>query len=274
MLKSLHSHWREYLIEAWALGTFMVSASFFVILLEHPATGLKEVITSPFTRRFLVGSAMGITAVLLIYSPWGKRSGAHMNPAVTLTFLALDRIDRYDAVWYILAQFVGGFLGVAIFKWFFFGFISDPAVNYVATVPGAAGVWPALALETLLSFTIFLTVLLSSNHAELAPYTGYMVGVLLTLFITFEAPYSGMSINPARTVASALPSSIWTGWWLYFAGPLAGMLLAGALYRRIYRLRHGGNCLTMKCHLSGDRHGCSTYEVLGPRNLLVEAGKL
>ena len=268
MLKALQKNWQVYLIEAWALGMFMVSAAVFVILIEHPAFPVRESIPSPLIRRFLVGLAMGVTAVLLIYSSWGKKSGAHMNPAVTLTFLQLDRIHLADAIWYILAQFVGGTFAIYLFKWFMMDYIADIRVNYVVTVPGTEGQVLAFLLETLLSFLLFAMVLFNSNDERLAPYTGYFVGVLLTLFIAFEAPYSGMSINPARTVASALPAGIWTGWWLYFIGPIIGMQIAGYFYRLWYRKTHDDNCLTMKCHMSGEKHDSPTYEVLGPKELI------
>lgn len=251
MITALRLHWREYLIEAWALGMFMASAAFFTILLEHPRFGAPGIITTPMTRRFLNGVAMGLTALAIIYSPWGKRSGAHMNPAVTLTFLTLDKIGRMDAIWYIIAQFAGGVLMIAIFKVFFHSYISDPAINYVTTLPSMGRVSLALGLEMLLSFALFLTVLISSNNKRWAPYTGFLVAGWLILFITFEAPYSGMSINPARTVASAFPANLWTGWWLYFIGPIAGMMLAGLVYRQLYRWQHGGSCVTMRCHMSG-----------------------
>ncbi|NJO02036.1 MAG: hypothetical protein HC880_10385 [Bacteroidia bacterium] len=105
-----------------------------------------------------------------------------MNPAVTLSFLQLDRIRWQDAIWYILAQFAGGALAIFVFKWFFGPYISDISVNDVVTVPGTAGSGLALLLERLLSFSMFLMVLWSSNHLRLAPYTGYLVGVLLSVF--------------------------------------------------------------------------------------------
>jgi aquaporin Z len=268
MLAALQRNWRIYLIEAWALGMFMVSAALFVILIEHHGLPVRDAVESPLVRRFLVGLAMGLTAVLLIYSAWGKRSGAHMNPAVTLTFLQLDRIHPHDAAWYMAAQFAGGTLGVYAFKWLTFDYIADPAVNYAVTIPGMDGIWVALMLEALLSFLLFAVVLLGSNSPKWSPYTGYFVGLLLVVFITFESPFSGMSINPARTVASALPANVWTGWWVYFFGPVLGMNTAGYFYRRWYRKTHNGNCLTMKCHLSGEKHDNETYQVLGPKDLL------
>lgn len=268
MWQTLQKNWRIYLIEAWALGMFMVSAALFTILIENPNLPVRNAIESPLIRRLLIGIAMGITAVLLIYSRWGKRSGAHMNPAVTLTFLQLDRIRPNDAAWYIIAQFIGGTLGVLLFKWLTYDYIADPAVNYAVTVPGMEGIWVALLLEISLSFTLFVTVLFSSNSSKWSSYTGYLVGLLLVFYITFEAPFSGMSINPARTVASALPANVWTGWWLYFVGPIFGMNLAGYFYRRWYRKTHHDNCLTMKCHMSGEHHASPTYDVFGPKDLL------
>jgi aquaporin Z len=267
-LKAFQLHWRIYLIESWSLGMFMVSASFFVILIEHPDSPIRQGIPDATLRRILVGLAMGITAVLLIYSKWGKRSGAHMNPAVTLTFLTQNRICKEDAFWYIIFQFIGAILGVEIYQLFLYKYISDPGVNYVVTIPGPMGIWVALVMEFLLSFIIILTVLLSSNSKKMAPYTGYFVGILLILYITFEAPLSGMSINPARTLGSALVANEWQGLWLYFVGPIAGMLVGGYVYRYWYYRKNNGDCSSMKFHLSGNNHNCPTYEVLEPEELV------
>ena len=267
MIGALKKNWPVYLIEAWALGTFMVSACFFTILLEHPGSPVHQAMPSAFERRFFMGLAMGITAVLLIYSPWGKRSGAHMNPAVTLANLQMERISPVNAAWYIVAQFTGGAIGVYLFKWIVPQLIRETGVNYAVTIPGMEGLSLAFAAEFVMSFVLLWLVLLCSN-SRFAGLTGWLAGFLLVVYITFEAPYSGMSINPARTVASALPANIWTGWWVYFLAPVAGMVLAGFIYRKSYRIAHGGNCLTMKCHLSGNKHNCTTYEILGPSDLL------
>jgi aquaporin Z len=267
MITALKKNWSIYLIEAWALGMFMISACFFTIVLEHPGSPVHQMIPSAFERRFWMGLAMGLTAVLLIYSPWGKRSGAHMNPAVTLANLQMERISPANAAWYIAAQFAGGALGVFLFKWSVPQLIRETGVNYAVTVPGMQGLSVAFAAEFFISFLMLLLVLVCSN-SRFAGLTGWVAGALLVVYITFEAPYSGMSINPARTVASALPANLWTGWWVYFLAPAGGMLLAGFLYRKSYRKMHGGNCLSMKCHLSGNKHNCETYEVLGPVDLL------
>ncbi|CCH53679.1 major intrinsic protein [Fibrisoma limi BUZ 3] len=274
MAPTLSKKWPVYLIEAWALGTFMLMASFVVILVEHPALPVRDAIPSAWLRRALIGLGMGLTAVSLIYSRWGKLSGAHLNPAVTIAQWRLNRITTTDAAAYIVAQFAGGSLAIGLLHWLIPYFMAHPTVNYVATVPGKAGVWVALVLEFGMAFWMLTMVLALSNSRRLAPYTGYFVGALVAFYITVEAPYSGMSINPARTVSSAVSAGVWTAVWIYFVGPIAGMSLAGWLYRKQYRRRYG-ECRSMAMHLSGQRNGCRTYEVLwwaedGPGETLFE----
>jgi aquaporin Z len=235
-------HWPEYLIEAWALGTFMISAGVFTVLVEHPDFGVPAVIESAVLRRALVGIAMGATAVALIYSPWGRRSGAHMNPAVTLTFWWLGKVRGSDALAYVAAQFAGGSLGVlAVFAALGERFAAPP-VSFVATLP-ARGTAVAFALEALISCGLMLTVLSLSSSRRLAPYTGLAAGVLVAAYIAFEAPYSGMSMNPARSFASAVPAGMFADLWIYFLAPPLGMALAAALHGAIAaRGSAGGAC--------------------------------
>jgi aquaporin Z len=157
-----------------------------------------------------MGIAMGTTAILLIYSPWGKQSGAHMNPAVTLSFFRLGKVRPVDAVFYVLAQFLGGLAGVAVVQTLFGEYFLKPPVNAIATLPGHEGVVIAFIAEAGISFLLMMTVLVTSNTSSLSRYTGIFAGLLLILFITFESPLSGMSINPARSFGSAAIADIWT----------------------------------------------------------------
>jgi aquaporin Z len=268
MWRSLQKNWQTYLIEAGALGTFMISASFFSDLWLNQSLPFSGLISYPILKRFMIGLAIGSTAVLIIYSKWGKKSGAHLNPAATLTHLQLHRIHPYDAFWYILAQFTGGALGIFIFSCLDYNFMSSPDIQFIATMPKKNGIVVAFLLEFLMSFVLFLTVLILNNRQRFAPYTGFFVGAIITLYITFEAPYSGMSMNPARTFASALAANNWTAWYIYFTAPVLGMNLAGYLYRKWYRRTHNNNCLTMNCHQSGQQGNNKIYEVLGPKWML------
>jgi aquaporin Z len=244
-------HWREYLIEAAGLGIFMLSAAAMATLIEHPASPLRRALPDPFLRRVLMGLAMGLTAASLIYSPWGRRSGAHYNPAVTLTFLRLGKVSRRDAAFYVAAQFAGGVLGIAAAAGVLRPWIADASVNFVATLPGVSGSGVAFAAELGMSFLLMVTVLTVSNHGRLANFTGLAAACLIATFITFEAPLSGMSMNPARTFGPSVVGGMAGGLWLYFVAPPAGMLLAAEVYLRVKgrlavrcaKLQHASPCM-------------------------------
>jgi len=227
---ALRRHWPEYLMEGAELGLFMISAVLFSALLEHPASPVRAFISDPFLRRALMGLVMGATAVALIYSPWGKRSGAHFNPSVTLTFFRLGKIGPADTLFYVSSQFVGGLLGVLLAGGILGTVARDRAVNYAATLPGPGGAGAAFFWETLISFVLMLVLLVVSNSRRLARLTGMFAGILVAAYITFEAPISGMSMNPARSFASAVPARVFTDLWIYFTAPSLGMLLAAQTF--------------------------------------------
>jgi aquaporin Z len=229
-LASLRNHWPEYVMETGLLGAFMVSACVFGALYEFPQSPVHQAITSAFLRRVLMGVSMGLTAIAIIYSRWGKQSGAHINPSVTITFLRLGKIKLWDAVFYIAAQFTGAALGVFLVAQFLGRQVSDPAVRYVVTTPGPRGPWVALLAEFVIAAGMMSAVLYFSNHHRLAGYTGLFAGLLVATYITIEAPFSGMSMNPARTFGSALPSGIWEGFWVYLIASPMGMLAASEFY--------------------------------------------
>ncbi len=222
--------WAEYLIEAWALGMFMLSASVVTTELESAGAPLGQAIGNSRLRLALIGLAMGATAVGLIYSPWGKRSGAHMNPAVTLAFLTLGRMSYVEALFYVLAQFAGGLLGVLGSWWLLGSRFALPPVSFIATVPGSAGTGVAFIAELAISLVLMLAILEVSNHRRWSQYSGLVAGLLIACYVTFESPLSGMSMNPARTLASALPGRIWGGLWIYFTAPCLGMWMAARIF--------------------------------------------
>jgi len=228
----VREHWPEYLMEAAGLGLFMLSAAVVTALLEYPHSPLYQQLPDPTVRRALIGVAMGLTAIGIIYSPWGKRSGAHLNPAVTVTFFRLGKIQGLDAFFYVLAHFAGGLIGLLVAAMAIGMVIEHPTVNYVVTVPGFGGTGLAFAAETCISFGLMLVVLIVSNQTKLNAWTGVFAGALVAAYIAVEAPLSGMSMNPARSFASALPAHLWTDFWVYLTAPLLGMLLAAECYVR------------------------------------------
>jgi aquaporin Z len=249
---AVHQNWPEYLIDGALLGLFMISACGFAVLLGHPDSPAHRTLGSASIRQAIGGVAMGLTAIALIYSPWGQRSGAHMNPAVTLTFLRRGKVKPRDGLFYVLAQFGGGLTGVLLAKAMFGQALAHPAINYAATTPGPAGALVAFLAEVVIACGLMLMVLTVSNTPKLARFTGCFAGLLIALYIFFEAPLSGMSMNPARTFASALPGGVWTAIWVYFTAPLVGMFAAAEIYRRLARSPEAG---CAKMHHSA-RHRC------------------
>ena len=234
---ALRQHWPEYLMEAAELGAFMISACLVTALLEHPDSPVRVALPNQIVRRMFGGIAMGLTAISIFFSPWGKRSGAHLNPSVTLTFFSLGKIHGSDALFYVLAQFAGGIAGVLLAGRLIGSRISHPAVNYAVTTPGPNGYWVAFAAELLISFLMMSTVLTVSNRKSIARFTPLFAGTLVAAFIFLEAPLSGMSMNPARTLGSAVSAMVWSSLWIYFTAPPMGMLLASRLYLK----RHGAH---------------------------------
>lgn len=250
MRERIGEHWPEYLIEAASLGIFLMLAAGFTVLLEHPASPVRQSIDNAVARRSLMGLAMGITAMAIIYSPMGQRSGAHINPAATLMFYRLGRVHAVDAVGYMAAQFAGGMLGILVAATLLSPWVAAPTVHFAATVPGVWGSLPALAAEAVMTFVLMTIVLHVANRPRWSRYAGVATGALVAIYITVEAPVSGMSLNAARTLGPALLAGEVDSLWIYFVGPTIGMLMAAELY---VRTRGLGRVFCAKFH-----HGATT----------------
>jgi aquaporin Z len=231
MKQSFQQHWPEYLMEAAGLGIFMFSAGMFATLLGYPGSPIYQSMPNAFYRLVLMGIAMGLTALGIFYSSWGKRSGAHINPAVTLTFLRLGKVKPWDAFYYVLFQCLGGIAGVLLVQFILGKAFTDVPVHFVVTVPGAMGAITAFWVEVLIAFLMMSMVLLTSNHARFSKYTSLIAGVVVMMFVISTAPISGFSMNPARSLASALPANSWVSFWIYLTAPFIGMGLAAEVYQ-------------------------------------------
>jgi len=229
-------HWPEYVMEGALLGLFMVSACVVTAMLQIPRSPIHQAISSAVVRRVLAGTAMGLTAIALIYSPWGQRSGAHLNPSVTLAFVRLGKIKPVDAGLYLLFQFAGAAIGVFLAAIIVGPEIGEASVQYAATHPGPSGAAVAALGEFVISFVQMTVVLTVSNHPKFSRLTGIMAGLMVATYIAVESPYSGMSMNPARTFGSALPSGIWNGFLIYLLIPPVAMLVAAQLF--VWRKGH------------------------------------
>ncbi len=141
---ALPAHWPCYLAEAGGLALFMACASLLTVALEHPASPVHQLLVAhgagPAWRRVPMGLGMGLVIAALAYIPWCRRSGGHINPAITLAFWQLGRIGRADALWYGLAQAGSGIAAAAVLKVLLGTWYAHPAIHFITTRPGTGGV--------------------------------------------------------------------------------------------------------------------------------------
>ena len=240
LTEALRRNWCHYLAEAAGIMAFLTVSSVAAVVFHHPDSALARALgPQAWVQRIGVATALGLLIAAMAKTPWGKRSGAHFNPAVTLGFWQLGYIATADALWYMAAQFSGALLaGAGLFRllqpWF-----SHPDIHYNTTLPieGPHGWALAMGAEILISAALMLVLLLALHSPRYKPWTGALAGLALALFVVVEAPLSGMSLNPARTLGTAVAARKGHGLWLYFVGPLAAMWATAALYQRHRRSR-------------------------------------
>ena len=194
---------------------------------------MHRAIDSPVLRRVALGALMVMVTAAIVYSPWGKRSGAHITPAVIWAFFRLGKIAPRDAVfYYTIAQFIGAVFVPTLLLLVLRQHFTHPDVHYAATQPGPMGVWPAFWGEFVITFILMMVLLIAVNSQRLEKFAGLLASLLVGSFIVVESPISGMSMNPARSVGSDFVRQAWPAIWLYFVAPVAVALLAAEVYCR------------------------------------------
>jgi aquaporin Z len=251
-----------YLSEFFGTAIMMAIGIGAVVFMWSDGSVMRELIPSEPWRRLATGLlfAGGGTAVVL--SPLGQRSGGHLNPAMTFAFWLRGKIGTADALLYALAQSLGAFLGVLVVMTVAseaaltvdLG-MTRPGVGYSATV--------ALAAELVITFALVFLIFWSVDSRRLARFTPWLAGLLIALLVMIEAPISGTSLNPARSLAPAVLMGVLTDLWLYFIGPVAGAALAVLVYRLSGREQVGTGCA--KLHHT-DRYPC-LFEGCGYRRV-------
>jgi aquaporin Z len=236
MLETFQKHWRAYLMEAVGLGGFVIGAGLLTVFLEHPEFpamqsrfGAEE---NAIWRRVPLGILMGAYIALVVHF-FGEKSGAHINPATTWAFFRLDKISFADSAFYTLAQFAGAVAAAFALKFVLGEWFAHRSVDFGITKPkpphDAVG---AFVAEFVISFVLMFVVLVVVSSKRLEKYAAPTSGVLIALYLIFELPFSGMSLNPARSFAAALAGNKWEHLWIYFVAPVAAMLLAAEIFKR------------------------------------------
>jgi aquaporin Z len=203
-------------------------------------------------RRVVTGFLFGSTGALIALSPLGKTSGAHINPVVSLSFWLMGKLRGRYALRYVLAQLLGAIIGaLPLLAWGAMG----RSVEFGATFPGPEfGAAPALLGEILTTFALVAGLFFFIRHRKIRAFTPALFPVLYAVMVFLEAPISGTSTNPARSLGPAVIAGTWRGWWVYWVGPSIGALLGVALFR-FTRLRRLEIEVAKLYHFAHDPHG-------------------
>lgn len=223
----------------------------FVIVDIAPASIVAAWLPEAWVRRAVTGLLFGATGGLLAVSPVGRVSGAHINPVVTLAFWWRGTLERRHVLPYVGAQLLGAVAGTApLLLWGRLG----ASVRYGATTPGPWGAWAAVGGEAVTTFALVAGLLVFTGHPRLRPFTPLYMPPLYALMVALEAPVSGTSTNPARSLGPAVVAWHWLGGWVYLVGPLAGAALA-VLAFRLRLLRRFESEVAKLYHFELDLHG-------------------
>lgn len=191
---------------------------------------------APPWRRLLTGALFGSVGAATAYSPLGRVSGAHINPAVTLAFWLARKLRWRDTLGYVLAQLAGGVAGAAALR--LWG-AASAGMRYGASLPqaGITILWPLLG-EVLCGFLLVLLIFVMGAHDSTKRWTPLINPPLFALLTWLESPLSGASANPARSFGPEVVAGLWQGQWIYFAGPCLGAAIATAVLHQGVFGRH------------------------------------
>jgi aquaporin-4 len=184
----------------------------------------------------MISLAHGGAIGLMVYA-FGHISGAHFNPAVTISMLVTKRISIKEAIPYILSQIIGAIVAAASLK----AIIPEigGAVNF-GTQPGPSdlihnSVASGIAVEAILTFFLVTVIFMTAVHKKApAGMYGLAIGGMIFLIHLVGVPLTGASVNPARTLGPAIISGYWTNHLMYWVGPIIGAVIAGLIMNYIF----------------------------------------
>jgi len=197
---------------------------------------VRRVVPDQSTRLLLTGLLFAGTGSLMAVSPWGRRSGAHLNPVVTLAFWVQGKVHVHDVAGYVIAQLLGAVTGTAavLALWG----PTAQTLHVGATQPGRGfDDLAATGLEAVMTAALMLMILLLTSSARTARWTPIGNLALVAALVWQCAPYTGTSLNPARSLGPALLAPLLAHIWVYLVGPTAGSLLACGAFALV-RDRH------------------------------------
>ncbi len=211
---------KSYLIEL--VGTFILVYAITSAATVYSKSGQLGVIGIGLVHAFV------LTAIVFAI---GYKSGAHVNPAVTVAFLITKRMRISDGIFYVIFQIIGGIIAAAVVFAIFGSSISSSV-----TLPSDGNVLRAFILETVMTFTLVYIVLTTAATAsnKIGPLAGLAIGLTLGFNVIFGGSISGGSLNPARSFGPALITGNLIYNWIYWIAPIIGSLIAAGIHRLLH----------------------------------------
>ena len=180
----------------------------------------------------LISFAFGLSIVAMAYSI-GNVSGCHINPAVSLGLLVAGKMNVSDFIGYVISQCLGAVAGAGLLCIFFGSNKSLGTNGYGAESALGTGAGVAFLVEVVLTFVFVLVILGVTSKPEFGSVAGLVIGLTLTLIHILGIPFTGTSVNPARSLGPALLAggTALAQVWLFILAPLVGAALAGVVFK-------------------------------------------
>jgi aquaporin Z len=218
-------HWAEWTCEFVGTALLLLGGLSAVCLDFAPGGPVTSVVPDHSARLLITGLLFAGSGSLVAVSPLGRRSGAHLNPSVTFAFWRRGHMHVHDLAGYLAAQLTGAFAGTALVRWWWGA--KARAVDLGVTRPGhGIGAAGAVGIEVFMTFLLVAGILVMVSSPRTARWTPLLVWILVAVLVWQGAPWTGTSLNPARSLAPAVLAPHTADLWVYFVGPLTGSLLA------------------------------------------------
>ena len=216
--------WRLFFSELIGTALLVLGGLSLVIFMFGEGSPMARLLPNEYVRMTVTAFLFGTIGSTIAVSRIGKESGAHINPAVTLGFWLMHKLDARAASGYVIAQMLGAAAGaLPLLAWESMG----RSVAFGATLPGKGYSTAVVVMgEAVTTFGLIATLCIFLGFQHLRPYTPFVIPFLYALMVPLEAHISGTSTNPARSFGPSLISGRWDGWWIYWVGPILGTLAA------------------------------------------------
>ena len=185
----------------------------------------------------LVGIALAHgLAIAVMVSALGHISGGHFNPAITLGFFVTRRIATSLALVYWLAQFAGAACAALLLRWFFTQQVRNLGQLGTPALGNGVSHWQGFVIEIILTFFLVWVVFATAADpgGTFKSIAGLAIGLTITMDVLMGGPLTGAAMNPSRAFGPELVQNHWTNWWVWYAGPAAGGLIAAVAYEWLY----------------------------------------